>query len=215
MSLRATAIAAVALAAFGSVPAEAQRRPRADAGGSHLFFLHGRGVEEARGSSRRYGTFQFDQIVASLQAPGRTVHAPQREAGSIDGHASQIASQIQGLIASGVPARQIAVVGFSRGGHVALVTAARLRNPEISYVVLAGCTRGFENRAQTTSYATSGRILSLVDAADELAGPCGSVIAGQHRGGAFQESVLNTGRGHGLFYAADAAWLSPTRAWLP
>lgn len=182
--------------------------------GSHVFFLHGRGVEEGR-SGRRYGTFQFDQIVASLQAQGRNVHASRRSPGSIGGYANELAAQIKGLINAGVPARKIGVVGFSRGGHIALVASDRLRNPEISYVILAGCTNpGFQNRAAREGYMTSGRILSLVDAADDSAGPCSPALAGQHRGGTFQESVLNTGRGHALFYSADPSWLAPTQAWL-
>jgi hypothetical protein len=76
--LRAAA-AGITFAAGAIAPAAAisQEGRRVDPNASYVFFLHGRGVE--RGSSgRRYGHFQFDQIVASLQRSGRIVIAPRR-----------------------------------------------------------------------------------------------------------------------------------------
>jgi pimeloyl-ACP methyl ester carboxylesterase len=212
--LRAAA-AGITFAAGAIAPAAAisQEGRRVDPNASYVFFLHGRGVE--RGSSgRRYGHFQFDQIVASLQRSGRIVIAPRRDAGNIDAFASQLAGDVRRLLAAGVSPRRIAIVGFSRGGHIALAASAQLSNPNVSYVILAGCTdRGFSNRMARRPYATSGRVLSLIDRADDSSSPCAPYLA-RHRG-VFSERVFNTGRGHGLFYSPDPTWVAPTSSWLP
>jgi len=208
--LVAAAVAAFLLSA-GPVLGQTSGRPAA--GSTYVFYLHGRGEEEGR-SAARFGPFQFNQIVASLQKPGRTVIASRRRPGNIDGHASQLAGQVQRLLGAGVSPRRIGIVGFSRGGHIALLASAQLRNPAISYVILAGCTNsGFQRRISNRPYATSGRTLSLIDQKDELSSPCRPSLT-RHQG-SLTENVLRTNRGHGLFYSADRAWLGPTLSWLP
>lgn len=57
-----------------------------------------------------------------------------------------------------------------------------------------------------------GRMLSLYDASDTLAGSCQPAFK-QAPGVAGRELVLRLGKGHGAFYAPQKEWLEPVLEW--
>jgi len=120
-------------------------------------------------------------------------------------------AQVQSLLAAGVPPRRIAVVGFSKGGAIALVAASRLRHPEVRFVSLAGCGDWLFKRFKID---LTGPVLSLYDKADDLATSCARVLSAGSNAAQRREILLQVGKGHGTFYRPDPAWLDPLAAWL-
>ena len=199
-------------AGAGAVLAEL---PRAiDPHASYLIYLHGRIVEDEgpRPVSPRFGVYEYRQILDALAARGFTAVSEVRPQGTdIAAYAGKVAGQVRTLLAAGVPPRRVAVVGFSKGGAIALVAASELHDPDLRFVSLAGCGDWLVERFHLDF---SSNILSLYDAADDLATSCGRVFAGSQRPFRHRESVLHVGRGHGTFFRPDPAWLDPVTAWL-
>ena len=211
-----TAVAALLLLAWrpaaGSVSSGLPRRidPRAD----YLIFLHGRIVEEhgPHPTDPRFGAYEYQGILDSLAARGFAVVGEVRPQGTeIAAYAGHVVAQVRSLLAAGVPPRRIAVVGFSKGGAIALVAASRLRHPEVRFVSLAGCGDWL---FKSFKIDLTGPVLSLYDAADDLATSCASVLSAGGNAAQRREILLHVGRGHGTFYRPDPAWLDPLAAWL-
>lgn len=80
--------------------------------------------------------------------------------------AKKTAEQISTLTRGGVPEYNIAVIGMSRGGVMALNISERLLQKEIRYVVISACSdvAGSSN--------LHGRILSIYDASEGSAHSC-------------------------------------------
>lgn len=184
--------------------------PRAD----YLIFLHGRIVEEhgPHPVDPRFGVYETQAILDSLAARGFTVVGEIRPKGTeIAAFADHVVTQVKALLAAGVPPRHVAVVGFSKGGAIALVAASRLRHPEVRFVSLAGCGDWL---FKSFKVELTGPVLSLYDQADDLATSCSSVLSAGKKAAESREILLHVGKGHGTFYRPDPAWLDPLAAWL-
>ena len=185
-----------------------------DARASYLIFLHGRIVEEhgTRPTDPRFGVYDYQGILDSLTARGFTVIGEVRPTGTeIGAYADHVVAQVRALLAAGVPARRIAVVGFSKGGSIALVAASRLHHPEVRFVSLAGCGDWLFKELKVE---LGGPVLSLYDEADDVATSCAMVLVPGRNADRRREIVLHVGKGHGTFYRPDSAWLDPLAAWL-
>jgi pimeloyl-ACP methyl ester carboxylesterase len=125
-------------------------------------------------------------------------------------YADRIVSEIDTLLAAGVPPEHVAVVGHSKGGAIALRVSARLADDRVRYVILAGCAawsfRGL-------SGPLHGQVLSIYERTDRVAGTCQSLFEKIPPASAAREIVLDVGGGHGLFFHPVAAWIEPTAAW--
>ena len=206
------------------LPANAQTLPSVvDPNARYLFYLHGgwlgqRGKHE---SHPRYGVrYEFDDIVAALEKRGFKVISEIREGGVRPGrYARRLANLVDTLIGQGVPAKNISVIGHSKGGQITLQTSARLGNPAVNFLIMASCApqsspfrRSYARFLERGAHRLSGRVLSLYDREDRVGGSCreafdlGSPTESK-------ELVLQTGRGHGLFYTADKAWVDQVVAW--
>ncbi|HEX8395583.1 MAG TPA: hypothetical protein VF665_24740, partial [Longimicrobium sp.] len=167
-------------AILGDVPA--QVRP----GARYVIYLHGRIVEEkgAHPSDERFGTYEYWQILDSLAASGAEVIAEQRPLGTdFRQFGAHVADQVRRLRAAGVPAERIAVVGFSKGGAIAMVASALLAEPRIPFVFLASCGDWVQGRDDMN---VRGRILSVYEASDEMGTSCEPLFRqasapGEHR----------------------------------
>lgn len=185
-----------------------------DVRANYLIYLHGRIIEEEgpRPVSPRFGAYQYRQILDALAARGFTVVSEVRPKDTdVAAYAAKVAGQVRTLLAAGVPPRRVAVVGFSKGGTIALVAASELHDPELRFVSLAGCGDWLVERFHLDF---SGNVLSLYDADDDLATSCARVFAGSKRPFRHRESILHVGRGHGTFFRPDPAWLDPVTEWL-
>jgi len=124
------------------------------------------------------------------------------------------------LIGKGVPPEHITVLGHSKGGLMTLIVASRVNEPNVNYVVMAGCgrmgtafRRPYQIFLDRDARRLKGRILSMVDADDREAGSCQEAF-GRASDAQTRETVLHTGRGHGLFYSPQPAWIEKVVEWI-
>jgi hypothetical protein len=201
-----------ALAQRGSildnVPAEV--RP----GARYVIYLHGRIVEEkgVRPTDDRFGTYEYRQILDALAASGAEVIAEQRPPGTdFREFGARVADQVRRLLAAGVPAERIAVVGFSKGGAIAMVASALIADPRIPFVFLASCGDWMQGRDDMD---VRGRILSIYEASDELGTSCEPLFEQTSSPGEHREIRIATGAGHGAFFRPRPEWLAPVLEWI-
>jgi pimeloyl-ACP methyl ester carboxylesterase len=186
---------------------------RSQAPRRYILYLHGRIVEEGgrRPTDPNYGTYEYDAILDSLRQAGFTVLSDQRPPGiGIDSFVSRTVQQVDSLLALGIPPQAITVIGFSRGGAIAILASSRLHNPAISYVFMAACgSWAFER----PDIHVTGRILSLYETSDSLGISCTPLFARRGMGTQVREIPVSLGLGHGTFFRPRSAWLTPALAW--
>lgn len=195
---------------------------RIDPGAKYLIYLHGR-IVELQGPQAyhpHHGSYDFNGIVEKFARRGLTVIAEVRSSLTrIGRYADKVVSQVKRLLAAGVPGRNITVLGFSRGGVMALLAATRLGRPDVNFVICAGCGIGpfrrvFLRFLDRSAVRLRGRILSLYDTSDRVARSCRAAFTKAGRGLTYREIAFNTGRGHGLFYRADPVWIDKVMSWI-
>jgi hypothetical protein len=180
-----------------------------DPAARYLIYLHGRilEVQGRQAKSPDFGPYEYDAILRALAAKGLVVISELRGPDTDVSYAKKVAAQVRKLEAAGVPPKHITVAGFSKGGFLARATAAELAHPALNVVLMAACGRRVEaDRAGTLK----GRILSLYDETDEMAGSCASLFA---PGMETKEVKLTTGLRHGLFFRPRPDWIEPVAAW--
>lgn len=162
-------------------------------------------------ASPRFGPYRFDAIVDALGATGTTVHAPLRPRSQDNGDAAAlVAANVRALLASGVPASAITVVGASRGAIIAMLVSDRLSQPTLRFVLMGACNDWVFDQLRPT---LSGAFLSIYEAGDEFGGSCELLMRTQPGVRAFEEIRLETGLGHGFLYAPLDAWVRPAMRW--
>ena len=204
----------LALAAFlaivpGPIVTDVPAKP--DPKARYVFYLHGRILEvQGRNAvSPDFGPYEYDAILAALAAPGFTVVSEIRRDGAGDEFADRVAGQIRALKAAGVPSTNISVVGASKGAGLTLGVSAVVGDPEIAYVVLAGCGTSPERAA-----TLRGRLLSIYDEKDRFQPSCRDTFARAKTLTARREIVLKLGVDHGLLYKPYREWVDPALAWI-
>lgn len=204
--------AAPALAQRGSILSDVPAEVRPDA--RYVIYLHGRIVEEkgAHPTDERFGTYEYQQILDTLAASGAEVIAEQRPLGTdFRAFGAHVADQVRRLLAAGVPPERIAVVGFSKGGAIAMIASALLEDPRIPFVFLASCGDWVQGRDDMD---VRGRILSIYEASDELGTSCEPLFEQASEPGEHREIRIATGAGHGAFYRPRPEWLAPVLEWI-
>jgi hypothetical protein len=190
---------------FSDVP------PVVDKGAHHLFYQHGRILElQGRNAvSPDFGPYQYDAILQAFAARGFTVIGELRQGDAGRPFVEKLAGQVRRLLAAGVPARNVTLVGASKGGFLTLAAAAELQQPELSYVVLAGCG------ASTVAFGPKlrGRFLSIYDSNDRFTPSCAATFQKATSLGAHEEIVLKLGLDHGLLYRPHEEWVGPATDW--
>jgi hypothetical protein len=200
------------LAQTGAIWADVPAQVRPDA--RYVIYLHARIVEEGgrRPTHERFGVYEYQQILDTLAASGAEVIAEQRPGGTdFRAFGARVADQVGRLLAAGVPAERIAVVGFSKGGAIAMVASALLADPRIPFVLLAPCGDWVVGRDDVD---VRGRILSVYEASDELGTSCDSLFAQAGEVGEHREIRIETGAGHGAFFRPRPEWLDPLFRWI-
>jgi hypothetical protein len=202
------------------VPVHGQERPvlskppvSADPAAHYVFYLHGRIIETAgrRPTHPRFGVYEYDEILDALSGPGIQVLSEVRAADTrVWEYARKVAAEVQMLLEQGVPTDHIAVVGFSKGGQIAMATAASLEEP-ITYVLLASCSAAVNTE---NSFVVSGRVLSIFEESDDIGVSCDPVFDRSEGVDTSREVSINSGLGHGAFYRVREDWLRPTRQWI-
>lgn len=224
---RGAAVLAILLSLAPSLAAQ-QRAPRVvsnidalgtiDTSARYLFFLHARILEDQGlpAVSPKFGAYRYHDILQRLAGAGFNVVSEVRPRDARAAvYVERVARQVRALLAAGVPASHITVVGTSKGAYIATLLSHEIETPDIGYVVVAMCD------AETVAYLIGqgsdlhGDVLAIRDADDtpDLAGPCEPLFTFSRDIGAHREIVVDVGTGHGIVYAPLDAWVLPVIGW--
>jgi hypothetical protein len=184
----------------------------------YLFYLHGKIIEDQGipAVSPDFGEYEYGAILEKFEGYGFTVISEPRPINT-DGveYAKKVASQVHKLLDAGVLPENISVVGASKGGGIAINASHLIRNPDIRYAILAICSPEEIAGLKQTGVNLSGKVLSIYDFADTLAGSCRDLFEFSEGKGlsSSKEIVLNVGTGHGILYEPLDDWMMPVKAW--
>jgi hypothetical protein len=185
----------------------------AEAPPSYVIYSHGKIVETQgrRPTDPAYGVYEYDAILDTMRQAGFEVLSDQRgPKANSDSAASRIAHQVDSLLAMGVAPENITVIGFSKGGWIAILASSRLQNPRLGFVFMGACGPWSNDAADLH---VSGRMLSLIETSDTLGVSCAPMFGRKATGSVSREMALSLGLGHGTFYKPRGAWLAPALAW--
>ena len=184
----------------------------------YMFYLHGKIIEDQGlpAISPDYGEYEYTAILERLSGYGFVVISEQRPKDT-DGmaYARRIAQQVTDLLDAGVPAKNITVVGASKGAGIAIYVSNFLENEEINYVLLAICHPDEVAYLEQNRINLYGNILSIYDSVDEFAGSCQELFTSSEGKGISrqEEIVLSVGTGHGVLFQPLDEWVIPTVQW--
>jgi acetyl esterase/lipase len=211
--LGALAVSSATARQRGSIETRVPAKP--DPKARYLIYLHGRIIElkGPRPEDPRWGIYEYQQVLDALSRTGVVVISEQRAADTdVDRFAAHVVEQVTQLLAAGVPPEHVSVVGFSKGGGIAIRTSARLNNPGVNFVLLAACGDGDFSKSDLK---LTGRTLSIYEESDDVGRSCASLFAKSgSSGGDRRELQLKIGGGHGAFYRPHDEWLSPLGNWI-
>ena len=185
----------------------------------YLFYLHGKIIEDQGNPavSPDFGEYEYGSILEKLAGYGFTVISEPRPINT-DGveYAKKIAGQVLILLDAGVPPENISMIGASKGGGIAIYASNLIGNLDIKYVIMAICSPEEIAVLKQRGVTLSGRVLSIYDSADTLAGSCQELFDYSKGMGLteFREVVLHVGMGHGILYKPLDEWVKPVMDWL-
>jgi hypothetical protein len=184
-------------------------------GDNYMIFLHNRYLENHKldDPHSEYGLCEYAEIIASFRESGFIVLSELRPAeASVQLYAEKTASQVDSLMALGVSADHITIIGTSKGGYMAQYASTRLANPDLNFVFI-GCYRDADLRSMP-SIQWCGNILSIYEKSDPNGVPAAArAKASSLKVTRFAEVGLQTGRQHGFLYKALPEWLDPCKHW--
>jgi hypothetical protein len=203
-----TATAPVSGHVMNDVPDET-RQDRA-----YLFYLHGQIIEDqgVRPEHPEFGVYEYESVLVALAERGFEVISearPPRTNG--EEYALEVVKQIESLLSTGLSPERISVVGFSKGGGIAVAVSSLLGNERVSFVFLGTCANRIRNRPRLD---LKGRILSIYEASDPVAGSCKEMFSESAVGPEFEELEIHLGGGHGAFYRPAPEWIDPVVDWV-
>jgi len=179
----------------------------------YLFYLHGAIIERegVRPTHPKFGVYEYQEILEAFANRGFAVVSEARPSGTNGMAYSQtVADQVRALIQAGVPPDHITVVGFSKGGGIAITTSSILSEPGLNFVFMGACGPWLDKRPELVPH---GRTLALREKSDDLVGSCEGLFARAKGDGEREEIVIDAGGGHGAFYRPRPEWVDPVVAW--
>ena len=182
---------------------------KVDASRNYLIYLHG-AIIESKGPQpidSRFGAYDYQGILDALSSRGAVVISQARPHGTeVNAYAGIVIAQIYRLLGAGVPQSHIAVVGFSKGGNIAVHVSSFLRLKDIRYVFLAACWP----RPDEPQLRLTGRVFSIYETSDTFAGfSCRPLSEHKDKPTSFEEIKISTGYSHGAFYRPRKQWVEP------
>lgn len=184
--------------------------------GFYLFYLHG-GIVTVKGDNSindpvpEFGPYQYSRILDTLRAHGFQVISERRFPGIDDTvYAQKIANQIDTLLKAYVPASHILLVGASAGSNIVLLVSDKVKEPELKYVMMGGCSPNVYQ--YYVSIDLHGHFLSIIEASDSR-GSCKRIFENRRQLKSFDEAELRTGLNHGFIYRPFAAWIDAVTHW--
>lgn len=185
-----------------------------DVSRNYLIYLHG-AIIEYQGpapTSSRFGIYDYQGILDALASRGAVVISQARgHSTDVNAYAGVVISQIYKLLKAGVPQSHIAVVGFSKGGDIALHVSSFLRLKNIRYVLLAACWP----KPDEAQLRLTGHVFSVYETSDKFAGfSCRPLTDHKDKPASFDEIKISTGLEHGAFYRPHKVWVQPVLNYL-
>ncbi|MFC2025738.1 hypothetical protein ACFLUC_00935 [Chloroflexota bacterium] len=184
----------------------------------YLFYIHGKIIEDQglHAISPDYGEYEYEAILEKLSDYGIIVISEQRSKNTDAKHyARKIAEEVSTLLDAGVPAKNITVVGASKGAGITIYVSHFLENDKVNYVILAICHPDIVEVMKQDQVFLKGNILSIYDRVDEFAGSCQELFSFSEGKGIsrYDEVILNIGTGHGILYQPMDEWILPSIQW--
>jgi hypothetical protein len=184
----------------------------------YLFYLHGRIIEDQGipAVSPEFGEYEYQAILERLSSFGFVVISEQRGANTDSmAYAEKIAEQISRLLEAGVPAKNITIVGASKGAGIAVYVSHILENEEVNFVIMAICHPDNVKAFIQNEINLYGNVLSIYDSVDGYAGSCQGLFGYSEGKGLtrYEEIVLHVGSGHGVLYKPMDEWILPVVEW--
>jgi hypothetical protein len=204
------------VAATASAGKESFRKPlpdKIDATARYLFYLHGRIIENEgiRPTDPKYGTYEYVEILHAFEKKGFVVISEARSKDTdVRAYARQIVSEVETLLQSGVPAKQITVVGASKGAVIAMLASTALKNRDMNFVVMANCNDWL---ARTFQIDLHGNVLSIYDVSDEVGRTCQPFFDKATGLNRRKEVELKIGTGHAILYKPLQQWVDLVVDW--
>lgn len=180
-----------------------------------IFFLHNRflethGLEEEH---PLYGKTEYKKIIATFKQNDFIVFSEIRE-GNINAYryARNIVKEINNLITAGIAAKNITVVGTSKGGYIAQHVSTLANNPDLNFVFIAAYQDTDIEKIPGINFC--GNILTIYEKSD----PFGVSAVARKKASTctitnFKEIELSTGLRHGFLFKPLQEWLQPTMKW--
>jgi len=179
----------------------------------YLFYLHGAIIEREgiRPTHPKFGIYEYRKILEVFAGHGLVVISEARPAGT-DGavYAKKVADQVRALLAAGVLPKHITVVGFSKGGGIAITASSILSEERLNFVFMGACGPWLDKRPELVP---NGRLLSIREASDDLVGSCDALFERVVGDCEREEIILELGGGHGAFYRPRPEWVDPVVEW--
>ena len=183
----------------------------------YIFYLHGKIIEDQGipAVSAEYGEYQYESILENLASHGFTIISEQRQKNiDIMKYAERVAGQVTELLDAGVPAKNITVVGASKGAAITIAISDMLANQGVNYVLMGTCDSETVQLYKQKNIYLYGNVLTIRDAADEFSGSCQELfIFSEGKIAQHEELVLNIGTGHGILYKPLDEWILPVVHW--
>jgi len=180
-----------------------------------IFFLHNRFLEvhQLDELHPEFGRTAYKEIVSVLEDNGFKVISEIRT-GNVNArnYATTVVSQIDSLIANGVEAKKITIIGTSKGGYIAQYVSTLANNPNLNFVFIASFRNQDIESIPEINYC--GNILNIYEKTD----PNG-VSAIERRNNStcnienYKDIELNTGLGHGFLFKPLKEWIEPSVEW--
>jgi len=182
----------------------------------YLFYLHGRIIEEqgAHAVSPDYGSYEYLSILDTLSHHGFMVISEVRPKNTKEElYAEKLAMQIDSLLKKGVAAKNIYVLGASKGAYITLLTSKKVQNKFVNYAVMGVCSREDAGYWDANKAEPCGNFLSIYEVSDPFGGSCDFLLAHVACTSGFQEVMLNMNNKHGFLYKPYAEWVNPLVDW--
>ena len=178
----------------------------------YLFYLHGKIIETEGidAVSSEFGAYEFKKILEYFAEAGFNVIGEIRDSPpDPDQYAAHIKEGIQYLKDQGLSSNRITIVGFSKGGGLAILISDLVKDPDLKYVLIGICGDWIDPKLELT-----GKVLSLYEESDPYGSSCQDLANRSTDLVEFKEIVFNTGLSHGTFYTADPLWMDLVLDWL-
>lgn len=181
----------------------------------YIFFLHNRFLEthQLEDLHPQYGRTEYKEIISAFEDNGFKVISEIRN-GNVNArdYALVVLSQIDRLITSGVAAKNITIIGTSKGGYIAQYVSTLANNPNLNFVFIASFRN--DDLAQIPEINFCGNILNIYEKTDPfgvsaLERKNNSTCVIEH----YKDLELHTGLGHGFLFQPLAEWIEPSSNW--